>query len=104
MNTDQRLDRAIETPLRRWRLVHGLTQEQAGQRFDIPDRVYARYELGLRPPHAKHLAALRKKTNLSYDALFYPAEFLAAHPEFLAEGAQPLQEGPGRPRKQAVGA
>src|SRR5262245_2258160 len=87
-----------DTPLRRWRISRGLTQVQAGEKCGMAHKVFARYETAERLPYPMLLAGLQKCTGLSFDALLHPVEYLAKHPDFLAAGAKPIQQGPGFPK------
>jgi transcriptional regulator with XRE-family HTH domain len=92
----------MDTPLRRWRIAQGYTQEEAGKLVGVGHYAFSRYERGERIPY-RALQSLREVTNLSYEALLEPAEYLKKHPHIHRKGVRELQMAPGRPRKIAVG-
>jgi transcriptional regulator with XRE-family HTH domain len=94
----------MDTPLRRWRIAKGLTQEQAGAlvgKEGVKHTAFSRYERGERMP-SDVLQDLHELTGLSYEALLRPKEYLEKHPNVLAKGVREVQKSPGRPRKIAV--
>jgi len=88
----------MDTPLRRWRIARGLTQEEFGEKIGVKRKAISRYENGERIPY-HYLQELKNVTGLSYEALLRPAEYLKAYPDYRRQGKRPLQEGPGRPRR-----
>jgi transcriptional regulator with XRE-family HTH domain len=90
---------AQDSPLRRWRRAHGLTQASLAQRCSVRPDTVARWEQGSRHPLGEALVRLMELTELPAEALLFPARYLAAHPDYLAAwGSAPPRRG--RPRKQ----
>ena len=85
-----------DTPLRRWRIVHQLTQEALAQRIGLTQRNLALYEVAVRIPW-KYLEVLHALTDIPYPGLVNPRKFLHEYPAFLASGQRPLQ-GRGWPK------
>jgi transcriptional regulator with XRE-family HTH domain len=92
----------MDSPLRRWRRKHGMTQEQLGQRCGVTKNTIARWEQGFRMPGGPSVRKLIEATGLSADALMFPERYLAEHPTFLVRWAeQPPRRG--RPRQHPPG-
>ena len=85
---------AIDSPLRRWRKANNYTQEQLAELVGVHLDSVNRWEQGKRVPHGKSLARVMAITNLSSDAIIFPARYLQAHPEYLSAYAeQPPRRG-----------
>jgi transcriptional regulator with XRE-family HTH domain len=74
-----------DTPLRRWRLKHQLTQAALAQRVGVAVSTIARYEGGVQEPRGPYLDRMMSETGLPIDALMRPTQYLRDHPEFLAD-------------------
>jgi transcriptional regulator with XRE-family HTH domain len=93
---------AMDSPLRRWRRKHGITQEALGERCGVTKNTIARWEQGFRLPGRDALMRLVEITGLSAEALVYPARYLEEHPTFLVEWAeQPPRRGRQRERPES---
>jgi transcriptional regulator with XRE-family HTH domain len=92
---------AMDSPLRRWRRKHGVTQEQLAQRCEVSVNTVARWEQADRIPSGPHVRKLIEITRLSADALMFPGRYLVEHPECLARWAE-IPPRRGRP-KRSVG-
>jgi transcriptional regulator with XRE-family HTH domain len=95
-------DMAMDSPLRRWRRKHGVTQEQLAQRCGVTKNTVARWEQADRIPSGPHVRRLVEITGLSADALMFPAHYLTEHPEFFARWAE-IPPRRGRPRQSPPG-
>src|SRR5918911_4091606 len=93
---------AMDSPLRRWRRANRLTQQELAERCGVKFTTIARYEQAIHLPSRAYLEALIRVTGLPADALVRPEQFLAEHPDFLAEWAEevPSRGRRGRPRRQ----
>jgi transcriptional regulator with XRE-family HTH domain len=94
---------AMDSPLRRWRRANRMTQRELAARCGVTFTTIARYEQALHFPAHAYLDRLIEVTGLPADALVRPRQFLAAHPDFLAEWAEdvPSRGRRGRPPKRS---
>jgi len=92
-----------DSPLRRWRRQHRLTQKQLAAECGVTPTTVARWEKaekdGGRKPAGDALVRLIAVTHLPAEALIQPGQFLARHPTYLGQYASAGQ-GRGRPRKR----
>lgn len=79
---------SVDTPLRRWRLSQGLTQQQLADRLGVARNTISRVELGYQQPRLRQLRALMARTHLPVEAFENPAGYLTAHPEYCAAQAR----------------
>jgi transcriptional regulator with XRE-family HTH domain len=88
----------MDHPIGRWRNVFQVSQAELAERCGLSQQSISFYEGG-RVPRGEALRALIRVTGLPLEALVFPEQFLAEHPDFLIEASrQPLRRG--RPRKQ----
>jgi transcriptional regulator with XRE-family HTH domain len=87
----------MDTPLRRWRISKGYTQEEAGDLVGVQHAAWSKYERGQRIPYSV-LQSLHRKTGLSYEALVEPERYLQSHPNLYPRGTRALQTTPGYPK------
>jgi transcriptional regulator with XRE-family HTH domain len=93
---------AMDSPLRRWRHQHHLSQAALAACCEVRPDTISRYEQGTRTPRGEELERLMDVTGLPADALVLPRRYLRDHPEFLAAWAtEPPRRG--RPRKRPPG-
>jgi|SRR5215472_10076235 len=90
-----------DSPLRRWRRQHDVTQAELARRCGMPVRTISHYEQGVHTPRGEYLERLIEQTGLSADALVRPGRFLEENPGFLAKWADvPTRGRPFAPRKR----
>jgi len=89
---------AMDSPLRRWRRKHRVTQEALAQRCGVTTNTVARWEQADRIPSGPHVRKLIEIT----DALMFPEAYLVQHPEFLARWAE-IPPRRGRPKRSEQG-
>ena len=85
-------------PLGRWRFRFQVSQEELAQRCHLSQQTISAIEAGRRTPSADALKRLHEVTGLPLEALLYPVQYLAEHPNFLVE--PPRERRRGRPRKE----
>jgi transcriptional regulator with XRE-family HTH domain len=85
----------MDHPIGRWRARYQVRQEDLAQRCGLSQQAISAYEAGHRVPRGASLRKLQEVTGLPLEALLFPQEYLAAHPDFLIE--PPRQR---RPRKR----
>ncbi len=90
-----------DSPLRRWRRKHGMTQEQLALACDVAPQTVARWERaeqpGGRKPTGEALLRVMRITKIPAEALIQPESFLREHPTYLAAWATEAR-GRGRPK------
>jgi transcriptional regulator with XRE-family HTH domain len=91
---------AMDSPLRRWRRKHGMTQDELAGRLRVSTNTIARWEQANRTPSGPHMRLLAELTGLSADALLFPQRYLLEHPEFLGRWAETPPRR-GRPKRSA---
>jgi transcriptional regulator with XRE-family HTH domain len=89
-----------DSPLRRWRRKHRLTQAAVAERCEVTPTTVARWEKaerrGGRKPAGDALVRLIALTHLPAEALILPERYLTEHSTFLSPWALSGQ-GRGRP-------
>jgi transcriptional regulator with XRE-family HTH domain len=93
-----------DSPLRRWRRKHGLTQGELAKRCGVNLQTVARWEKAEqkgagRKPTGEALLCLMRETKIPAEGLLFPERYLREHPSYLAAWAS----GPrrrGRPRQE----
>jgi transcriptional regulator with XRE-family HTH domain len=88
----------MDSPLRRWRRQHGMTQEQLSERCGVSVNTVARWEQADRMPSGPHVIRLIEITGMSADALLFPKRYLEEHPEFLERWGE-IPPRRGRPKQ-----
>jgi transcriptional regulator with XRE-family HTH domain len=70
-------------PLRQWRDLHGLSQDELAARVGVGQGMISHIERYFRVPRKSTIIKLQEETGLPTEALMFPERFLAQNPNYF---------------------
>jgi transcriptional regulator with XRE-family HTH domain len=70
-------------PLRQWRDLHGLSQDELAERAGVGQGMISHIERYFRVPRKSTIIKLQEETGLPTEALMFPERFLAQNPNYF---------------------